>query len=190
MDGAGKAIETPSGKWSGDENFPVGSWLLSARLRPHVAAFYALARTLVPAAQGRARTGEYVCPAGGTACRVRVTRIVPTVLRRGASGPCVRAAQSMASHASMETVPTSAGIAVSAFVRTTAARAWTIAIVPADRVCWPRFVRWLTTRVSVPSIITPSPTVAASRAGARRSTTLRPKVRRYRSTVPVATTAP
>ncbi len=45
MDGAGTAIETPSGKWSGDENFPVGSWLLSARLRPHVAAFYALART-------------------------------------------------------------------------------------------------------------------------------------------------
>ncbi len=45
MDGAGKAIETPPGKWSGDENFPVGSWLLSARLRPHVAAFYALART-------------------------------------------------------------------------------------------------------------------------------------------------
>ncbi len=45
MDGAGTAVETPSGKWSGDENFPVGSWLLSARLRPHVAAFYALART-------------------------------------------------------------------------------------------------------------------------------------------------
>jgi squalene synthase HpnC len=45
VDGAANAIETPSGKWSGDENFPVGSWLLSARLRPHVAAFYALART-------------------------------------------------------------------------------------------------------------------------------------------------
>jgi squalene synthase HpnC len=38
-------IETPSGKWSKDENFPVGSWLLPARLRPHVADFYALART-------------------------------------------------------------------------------------------------------------------------------------------------
>ena len=34
----------PSGKWSRDENFPVGSWLISARLRPHVSAFYALAR--------------------------------------------------------------------------------------------------------------------------------------------------
>ena len=42
---ADRAIETPSGKGSGDENFPVGSWLLPARLRPHVAAFYALART-------------------------------------------------------------------------------------------------------------------------------------------------
>ena len=39
------AMETPSGKWSGDENFPVGSWLLPARLRPHVAAYYAIART-------------------------------------------------------------------------------------------------------------------------------------------------
>lgn len=38
-------LETPSGKWSGDENFPVGSWLLPARLRPHVAAYYAIART-------------------------------------------------------------------------------------------------------------------------------------------------
>ncbi len=45
MDGTAATAETPSGKWSGDENFPVGSWLLSARLRPHVAAFYALART-------------------------------------------------------------------------------------------------------------------------------------------------
>ncbi len=39
------AVETPSGKGSGDENFPVGSWLLTARLRPHVAVFYAVART-------------------------------------------------------------------------------------------------------------------------------------------------
>lgn len=38
------ALETPSGKWAQDENFPVGSWLLPARLRPHVAAFYAFVR--------------------------------------------------------------------------------------------------------------------------------------------------
>jgi len=37
-------IKTPSGKSAGDENFPVGSWLLPARLRPHVAAFYRFAR--------------------------------------------------------------------------------------------------------------------------------------------------
>ena len=37
-------VETPSGKSAGDENFPVGSWLLPARLRPHVACFYAFAR--------------------------------------------------------------------------------------------------------------------------------------------------
>ncbi len=39
-------IETPSGKGSGDENFPVGSLLLPARLRPHVATFYAFARAI------------------------------------------------------------------------------------------------------------------------------------------------
>ena len=44
MDGAGTLVETPSSKWSKDENFPVGSWLISARLRPHVSSFYALAR--------------------------------------------------------------------------------------------------------------------------------------------------
>lgn len=37
-------VETPSGKTARDENFPVGSWLLPAALRPHVATFYAFAR--------------------------------------------------------------------------------------------------------------------------------------------------
>lgn len=41
---AGGGVETPSGKGAGDENFPVGSLLLPARLRPHVALFYAFAR--------------------------------------------------------------------------------------------------------------------------------------------------
>lgn len=40
------AKETPSGKWAGDENFPVGSFLLPKRLRPHVAKYYAFARTI------------------------------------------------------------------------------------------------------------------------------------------------
>jgi hydroxysqualene synthase len=45
LDGTTAALETPSGKWARDENFPVGSWLLPAPLRPHVAAFYAFVRT-------------------------------------------------------------------------------------------------------------------------------------------------
>ncbi|MEM7171166.1 MAG: squalene synthase HpnC [Pseudomonadota bacterium] len=40
------AVETPSGKGAGDENFPVGSWLLPVHLRPHVAKFYAFARAI------------------------------------------------------------------------------------------------------------------------------------------------
>ena len=42
----GEAVETPSGKGADDENFPVGSFLLPARLRPHVAKFYAFARAI------------------------------------------------------------------------------------------------------------------------------------------------
>ncbi|MDH3235277.1 MAG: squalene synthase HpnC [Alphaproteobacteria bacterium] len=40
------AVEAPSGKGAGDENFPVGSWLIAKKLRPHVAAFYAFARAI------------------------------------------------------------------------------------------------------------------------------------------------
>ena len=39
-------IEAPSGKGAADENFPVGSFLLPAKLRPHVARFYAFARAI------------------------------------------------------------------------------------------------------------------------------------------------
>jgi hydroxysqualene synthase len=37
-------VETPSGKGRGDENFPVGSFLIRRHLRPHVHAFYRFAR--------------------------------------------------------------------------------------------------------------------------------------------------
>jgi squalene synthase HpnC len=40
------SLETPSGKGAGDENFPVGSFLLPRALRPHVATFYAYARAI------------------------------------------------------------------------------------------------------------------------------------------------
>lgn len=42
----GGRLETPSGKDAAYENFPVGSWLLPAALRPHVATFYAFARAI------------------------------------------------------------------------------------------------------------------------------------------------
>jgi hydroxysqualene synthase len=51
MEGSGRVaeralniVETPSGKGSGDENFPVGSFLIRRELRPHVHAFYRFAR--------------------------------------------------------------------------------------------------------------------------------------------------
>ncbi len=40
------AIETPSGKSQAGENFPVGSWLLPRKLRPHIAQFYRFARAI------------------------------------------------------------------------------------------------------------------------------------------------
>lgn len=42
----GVAFEAPSGKDAAYENFPVGSWLLPAKLRPHVAVYYAFARAI------------------------------------------------------------------------------------------------------------------------------------------------
>ena len=38
------SVEHASGKGSGDENFPVGSFLIAKRLRPHVMAYYRFAR--------------------------------------------------------------------------------------------------------------------------------------------------
>jgi len=40
------SVETPSGKDAAYENFPVGSWLLPAELRPHIAVFYRFARVI------------------------------------------------------------------------------------------------------------------------------------------------
>jgi squalene synthase HpnC len=49
-DGAARSssetLETPSGKDVGYENFPVGSFLLSPSVRPHVTVFYAFARAI------------------------------------------------------------------------------------------------------------------------------------------------
>ncbi len=51
-------METPSGKGSADENFPVGSFLIARRLRPHVACFYAFARAIDDIADNPALTPE------------------------------------------------------------------------------------------------------------------------------------
>jgi farnesyl-diphosphate farnesyltransferase len=39
------SVATPSGKTAAAENFPVGSWLVRAELRPHIRIFYRFART-------------------------------------------------------------------------------------------------------------------------------------------------
>ena len=83
------SVETPSGKTAKDENFPVGSWLLPARLRPHIARFYAFARAADDIADNpdlqpddkvarldalaAALTGENDDPACGVAHRLRTS---------------------------------------------------------------------------------------------------------------------
>jgi hydroxysqualene synthase len=57
-DAAGVASETPSGKGAGDENFPVGSFLLPKHLRPHVATYYAFARAIDDIADNPALAAE------------------------------------------------------------------------------------------------------------------------------------
>lgn len=52
------AVETPSGKDAAYENFPVGSWLLPAALRPHIARFYAFARAIDDIADNPALSSE------------------------------------------------------------------------------------------------------------------------------------
>lgn len=51
-------VETPSGKAARDENFPVGSWLIRAELRPHVHAFYRFAREADDIADNPALSAE------------------------------------------------------------------------------------------------------------------------------------
>ena len=51
-------VETPSGKWRGAENFPVGSFLIRRDLRPHVHAFYRFARNADDIADNPALTAE------------------------------------------------------------------------------------------------------------------------------------
>src|SRR5579863_2522352 len=52
------AVETPSGKGRGDENFPVGSFLIRRDLRKHVHAFYRFARNADDIADNGALAAE------------------------------------------------------------------------------------------------------------------------------------
>jgi hydroxysqualene synthase len=59
VEGAGATlVETPSGKGAGDENFPVGSFLIRRALRSHVQAFYRFARQADDIADNKALAPE------------------------------------------------------------------------------------------------------------------------------------
>jgi hydroxysqualene synthase len=81
-------IETPSGKGAGDENFPVGSWLLPKDLRPHVAVYYAFARAIDDIADTPSLTAaDKIARLEGFAAAVNGTTIDPAY----AKGHAVRA---------------------------------------------------------------------------------------------------
>lgn len=83
-------VEAWSGKDRGDENFPVGSALISARLRPHVHAFYAFARNADDIADS---------PALAPADKVSRLDVMAAVLRgeiRGGSPSAARLRESLA----------------------------------------------------------------------------------------------
>ena len=71
-------IEAPSGKTAGDENFPVGSWLIAPRLRRHVMAFY-----------GFARAADDIADSPDLAAEEKLRRLqaFEAGLEAGASGP-------------------------------------------------------------------------------------------------------
>lgn len=78
-------VETPSGKWRGAENFPVGSWLIRRDLRAHVHAFYRFARNADDIADN---------PALGAADKIRRLDRMAAVLD-GAPGEDAPAAAAM-----------------------------------------------------------------------------------------------
>ena len=87
-------LETPSGKGAGDENFPVGSFLIPRRLRPHVARYYAFARAIddvadnpaLPAAEKIARLERFAAAIHGQADEPgleKATRLRASLLETG-----------------------------------------------------------------------------------------------------------
>jgi len=87
-----EGIETPSGKGSGDENFPVASLLIAPRLRPHVLAFYDFARAAddiadnpgVPAPEKLRRLDAFEAGlAPGAAAPAKATRLRDSLAATG-----------------------------------------------------------------------------------------------------------
>lgn len=85
-----EALETPSGKAAADENFPVGSFLIPAGLRPHVACYYAFARAIDDIADNPALASEE---------KIRRLEAMAVALQTGAAAP--GAEKALALHRSM-----------------------------------------------------------------------------------------
>lgn len=83
-------LETPSGKRRGDENFPVGSWLIRRDLRVHVHAFYRFARNADDIADNPS------LPAAEKICRLdRIASVLDGAAEVGAPGEEAPAAAAM-----------------------------------------------------------------------------------------------
>lgn len=90
-------VEAPSGKGAGDENFPVGSWLIAPRLRPHVMRYYAFARgtddiadapDLAPAEKIRRLDACEAALAPGAAGPEMATRLRESLAETGVETAC------------------------------------------------------------------------------------------------------
>lgn len=90
MSAAAESVELWSGKDRGDENFPVGSALIAARLRRHVHAFYAFARNADDIADSAA------LPAAEKVARLDAMEDVLLGRRDGGSPSAARLRQSLA----------------------------------------------------------------------------------------------
>ncbi len=82
-----QGLETPSGKDVDYENFPVGSWLLPAQFRPHIATYYRFAR----AADDIADNGDF----SGHEKIERLTAFEDAVSGRKPADPATETAQRM-----------------------------------------------------------------------------------------------
>lgn len=77
-------METPSGKDADYENFPVGSFLLPAHARPHIAVFYRYARTIDDIADSpKLSPSEKIARLDGFAAAINGESIDPVAFKTG-----------------------------------------------------------------------------------------------------------